>query len=254
MEHLEKLKLKKRILTSAISLSTLLSVTPISTLNVYANEEVSKVTEYNSIDENIIVDIYYYSIVYNLNKDVVLNIIKNMTANFNDSCWLNYNMLGLNIYENKEQAILSVIKNIHDNPEQYGSNKEEIKSELTYSDNKTAEEMVEKYSSIYNIPSEIVLSIMYSECGSNMNSHNYLSNNNPAGLGPHMHFENKEIGIIYFVNLLKEKYGCNINSTNEFFNKIASTYCSENKEHWLNMTNSHYNNITYQKVLIKNNI
>ena len=160
-------------------------------------------------------------------------------------------MIGFKTYENKKLAILDTIRDIHDNPERYGYTKEEIAGNYNSYNANSPEMMVEKYASIYDIPSEIPLAIMYSECGSEMDSHNYLVNNNPAGIGPNMHFENKEVGIIYFIDLLKNKYGCDNESTNDFFYLIAGNYC-ENKDHWISMTNSFYNDIKKQKVLKKN--
>ena len=253
MRQIEKLKLKKKFLTSAISLTTLLSITPIYKQNVYANEIDLDINyeQNNSCDDlNVVFDIFYYSSVYNLNRDIVLEIFKNKTYNFSDFGWTDYNMINYKMYENKDLAIIETIKDIKENPKNYGYEKSDIESDFIYEPVNTPEFMAEKYSNIYGIPFEIVLSIMYSECGKEMNSHNYLSNNNPAGIGPHMHFENKEIGIIYFINLLKSKYGCNENSTSEFFNLIARTY-SENPEHWVKLTTSHYNDILNQKVLIK---
>lgn len=247
MKQIEKLKLKKRILTSTIGLTTLLSLAPISTKEVSATELVNE----SCVENDALSDINYYCMVYNLNPELVIDIIKNRTYDFGDVAWGTYNMIGYNIYENKNQAILEVIKDIHDNPKHYGYTKEEIVLNYNYESLKSPEMMVEEYARIYNIPSEIPLAIMYSECGKEMNSHNYLVNNNPAGLGPHMRFENKEVGIIYFINLLKTKYGCNNNSTNEFFNKVAKTYCKDNPSHWVSMTNSFYNDIANQKVLVK---
>ena len=63
-----------------------------------------------------------------------------------------------------------------------------------------------------------------------------------AGLGPYMHFLNKEVGIIYFVNLLKNGYGCSIDSDESFLTRIASTYC-EVPDHWLSLSLPFYNNL-----------
>ena len=247
MKELEKLKLKKRILTSTIGLSTFLSLAPIH--NVRADEVVTY--EATTENTNVLADVNHYARVYNLKPELVTDIIKNGTYNFGEVAWGQYNMIGYKLYENKHQALLDVIKDIHDNPKHYGYTKEDITSEYNYESLKSPEAMVIEYSNIYNIPSEIPLSIMYSECGKEMNSHNYLVNNNPAGIGPHMRFENKEAGIIYFINLLKNKYGCTNESTNEFFNRVAKTYCKDNPSHWVSMTNSFYNDIANQKVLVR---
>lgn len=247
MKTIEKLKLKKKILTSTIALSTLLSLAPITSTKVSANE----LNSYeHASDANVLWDIYYYSILYNIKKDIAIDIFKKETNDFSAVAWGEYNMVGYKLYKNKKEAIIDTIKNISENPEHYGYTKEEIVGEYNYCDTYSPELMVEKYAEIYDIPSEIPLAIMYSECGKEMDSHNYLVNNNPAGIGPNMRFPNKEVGIIYFIDLLKNKYGCDNKSNKEFFKLVAGTYC-ENTDHWISMTNSFYNNIKEEKVLVK---
>lgn len=119
MKQIEKLKLKKRILTSTIGLTTLLSLAPISTKEVSATELVNE----SCVENDALSDINYYCMVYNLNPELVIDIIKNRTYDFGDVAWGTYNMIGYNIYENKNQGILEVIKDIHDNPKHYGYTK-----------------------------------------------------------------------------------------------------------------------------------
>ena len=140
----------------------------------------------------------------------------------------------------KEMLILTATRELY-----YSENcpYADAKTNKEYEITLTPEEMIEKYSDLFGINKNIALSIAYCECGSSMNSHNYLANNNTAGLGPHMYFENKEIGIIYFINLLKERYGCTKDSGIEFLNKIAGTYCAQ-PSHWLSLTTPYYNSIS----------
>ena len=102
--------------------------------------------------------------------------------------------------------------------------------------------MVEKYANLIGVNKEVAMSIVYTECGYSVNSSNYLNNNNPAGIGPHMHFLNKEVGIIYFIKMLKYSYGCNENSGSGFFPAVASTYC-EVPDHWISLCSGNYNSI-----------
>ncbi len=175
--------------------------------------------------------ITYYSNVFGLREDVVydhLDFLLNESEN-------NEEFLNMNA----DLKVITTCRDIYysdDYSEEFTSN------DKIYEVTLSPEEMVEKYSEIYGINKEVALSIVYCECGSDVNSYNYRVNNNPAGLGPSMYFENKEIGIIYFINLLKENYGCDKDSGTEFLRSIASTYC-EIPDHWLNLTIPFYNNI-----------
>ena len=135
-------------------------------------------------------------------------------------------------------AILDTIRNIYYNPEEYDLD-ESIRTNDIYETDMEIEEMIYKYASLYGINKEVALSIVYCECGTNVDSYNYLNNNNPAGIGPNMHFLSKEVGVIYFCNMLKNGYGCKKDSGEGFLNSIASTYC-EIPDHWLSLTLPNY--------------
>lgn len=169
----------------------------------------------------------YYSDVFGIEEKAIYDYIENKYKENEDEDYLNMS---------SEFQILNAARNL------YYSYDESIRTNIPYEPTLEIEEMVEKYSDLYDINKEVALSIVYCECGSDVDSYNYNVNNNPAGLGPYMYFENKEIGVIYFIDLLKYDYGCTRDSGTEFLSRIASTYC-ENPSHWLDLTTPFYYNL-----------
>lgn len=234
--------MKKNNIKEKILLLSYLALLGISTLNnnstVRADEVETTSEENNTVNnksnsfETYDDKINYFSNVFGINPASIYDYLDYMYNENND----NEDFLNMN----KDLQILTAARHIYYSDDYNDSftrtNKEyEVTMEI--------EEMVEMYSEIYEINKEVALSIVYCECGSNVNSYNYLNNNNPAGLGPYMHFENKEIGVIYFIDLLKNGYGCTKDSGKEFLSSIASTYC-EIPDHWLDLTIPFYNNLS----------
>ena len=174
-----------------------------------------------------------------------------ITRDFHSPGWQHGYCINNVFYKDKEFAILSTIRDIYNNPENYDLD-ESIRTNEIYETDMEIEEMVYKYSSLFEINKEVTLSIVYCECGTDVNSYNYRVNNNPAGIGPNMHFLNKEVGVIYLCNMLKNSYRCTKNSNENFLNSIASTYC-EIPDHWLDLTLPNYYNLQSDYLYYINN-
>lgn len=238
MKKIDRLK-KNLFLLSA------LSIIGLSKPTVYAKEDDTKITTNKDKECEKGTDyITYYSNVYGIKEEYIYDYLDYMlNENPNNEEFKNLST---------ELKVLEAVRYLY-----YESpyDKSIISTGKEYEVSLEPEEMVEKYADLYDINKEVALSIVYCECGSNVDSYNYLNNNNPAGLGPYMYFENKEIGIIYYINLLKNGYGCSKNSGKEFLQSIASTYC-EIPDHWLSLTIPFYNNICndyyYMKPELKN--
>ena len=185
--------------------------------------------------------IKYYSNVFNLKYGKIKDKLYELTDNFNSKEWTYGFVINGRGYETKEEAIFKTIYNIYNNPEDFNLDRDEITSENNYTPELSAEEMISKYSKLFHINRDIALAIAYTECGSSMASANYLDNNNPAGLGPHMYFMNKEYGIIYFCNMLRNNCGCNEYSGTDFLNGVAPSYCPPG-DSWLALSIPFYNN------------
>lgn len=233
------LKLKKNLLITSLILGT--SFTGINTnkINSYAME-----TSINK-EDNRLYDldemINYYCKVFSLKEDVVKDKLYDMTNDFHSAGWKHGYCINNIFYDNMEFAILNTIRDIYYNPENFDLD-DSIRTNEIYETDMEIEEMIYKYSSLYGINKEVALSIVYCECGTDVNSSNYRNNNNPAGIGPNMHFLNKEVGVIYFCNMLKNNYHCTKDSNESFLNGIASTYC-EIPGHWLDLTLPSYYNL-----------
>ena len=221
------LKLKKNLVR--LGLISALSTAPIiSNINAYAKEGTVETKE-NQIDDeyNEIANyISYYSNVFGIKEEIIYDKLDNILFESEEEIELN------------ELLILNTTRDIYYNQSAYGN----CRKEGIYEPTLSPEEMARKYSELCGINKTVALSIMYTECGSTMASDNYLSNNNPAGIGPFMYFENKEIGIIYFVNMLKNGYGCTEDSGYAFLDQIGPTYCDES---WINLSGAFYNTLAY---------
>jgi len=244
---MNKIEMKKNIYRMMLAALISAGASELSTTSVQAQEiegvTIDEVSE-DAEEINTTYLINYYSRVFNLNEELVYNYISDATQSFTLMTWEDYNVIKAKSYDSKELSILMTIRDMYYNPEDYGFTKEELKNDVTYEVGLEPEEMVEKYCELFNINKNIALAIVYTECGTQVDSYNYRVNNNPAGLGPHMKFENKEIGIIYFVNLLKESYGCTLESDTEFLKKIAKTYSGNETSHWLSLSLPLYDDVS----------
>ena len=68
--------------------------------------------------------------IYEINEEVVVSKLKEITGNFNNYNWnQNYGVYE-NKYENEELAILSTVRDISKNPEKYNLTKEELAEQV----------------------------------------------------------------------------------------------------------------------------
>ena len=234
------LNLKKNLLITSLIFGTSIAGINSNKIDSYAKNNTSINKEDNriySIDDAI----SYYSKVFCLDEKIIKDKLYDMTNNFHSAGWKHGYCINNTFYDSIEYAILSTIRDIYNNPEEFDLD-DSIRTNEVYEPDMEIEEMIYKYSNIYGINKEVALSIVYCECGTDVNSSNYRNNNNPAGIGPSMKFLNKEVGVIYFCNMLKNNYHCKEDSGEEFLNAIASTYC-EIPGHWLNLTLPNYHKL-----------
>ena len=272
MNKLELLKLKKSLLTSLLIATTAFETFTFSSKDVKASEvndvveiDVSdfditpvdsndNMNDFEIIDcavqevtidketQNVLEMVDYYSMVYDLDSNKVLEKLIELTNEFKDSGWKFANTINDIDYDSKEEAIILTIRDMSLNPKNYGfESKNEIASDTKYVSEMSPEEINAKYADIFGVNKEISMSICYAECGPAMNSHKFRTANNPAGLGD-MKFTNVETAYIYFINLLKTSYGLTKDSDVSFFGRVASKYC-ELPEHWISLTTPHYYNL-----------
>ena len=251
MNKLELLKLKKKLLTSALITTTTLEAIGLGSKEVNAThlkvENIPiayalKDVELDKSEEELIA---YYSNVYGLNYDKTYEIIYNLTKGFDNYAWDTFSLLDGKIYDRKENAIIAICNDIRHNPKNYGlESLNDIKEDVVETD-MSFEELVEKHSDLQYINKVIPATIGHVECGSDMNSSLYRRQNNCGGFrtqSGYMSFPSREAGVIYLVNLLKDSYGCTIDSDKSFLNRIAAKYC-EIPDHWISLAYPFYNNI-----------
>lgn len=211
-------------------------------------------------EENIEGYINHYADVYEINREVVYNKIAELTNDFKDYPWTHLFMINGVSYKNTEQAILYTVRDIYRNPSNYNLESEDLKRDVEYETDTYCEDLVLKYCDLLDVNKEVAMAICYAECGSNLNSYNYINNHNPAGIGPYNYYKNIEHGVIEYIFLLKNGYGCTLDTNSSFFYTMGPIYCTEGYENWISMTNSYYNNLLvdyyyyaynrgYQKVL-----
>ena len=275
MNKLDLLKLKKSLLTSLLIATTALETLTLGSKNVKASEindvieiDVSDfdITPVDSVDssddmtdfeiidcavqevtidketQDVLEMVDYYSMIYDLDSNIILNKLVELTNEFKNPAWKYANDINGIEYDSKEEAIILTIRDISLHPQSYGfENKSSIASETKYESPLSPEEINAKYADIFGVNKEVSMSICYAECGPAMNSHKFRTANNPAGLGD-MVFANKEVAYVYYINLLKTSYGCTRNSDVSFFSRVASKYC-ELPEHWISLTTPHYYNL-----------
>ena len=232
---MNKIEMKKRILRTMLATTLSLGVISSYSQDVYAE---TTYTEKNTINDlnQVSAPLLKYCTIFNLDYNKVYPLL--VQYSLSDT-----NVNGIQ-YGSSEEAILSFVYDIYFNSKQYGISRNDIINPISnYEMTSSLEETILRYSNLLGIDYEIALSISYAECGVEADSHNYLVNNNPAGIGPHMKFANKEVGIIYYCFMLKNKYNLTPKNDENFFGKVANIYCKENPKHWINLTNGIYSNV-----------
>lgn len=237
LEKLKKLNNKLKILAALTTIGVGALNSNVNTYamdNNYKIEAEEDMTTSNKYLNPKTMDEYieYFSNVYGIKEELIYDRLDYMfNENTENEEFMDMN-LGL--------KVLTVTRDIYKD----NNISDEIKKTgKTYEVNLTPEELTAFYEPIIGVNKEVALSIEYTECGNDMASSNFLNNNNPAGMGPNNHYENKEIGIITFMFMLKgSPYNCTLDSGIEFFPSVASTYC-ELPDHWISLCTGHYNDI-----------
>lgn len=227
-------------------------VTPTPQAYIVDRTEENKFNERNNIMNPTSVEsaISLYSDIFEVDSSITGPIVYNL-INENQDDFYNNNILNGTEYENMHEAVFFTILDIVYNPGKYDLNGESIRTYKTFETELTAEELTYIFSDYFDINPFFAMSIEYTECGSNMDSYDWIYNNNPAGIGPHNQFRNKATGIIYLCYLLKNNYNIDINSDIDDLNNMASTYCTSQTQNWINLTNEFYNELTENGLLYK---
>lgn len=203
----------------------------------------------NNIGEPDNVDdaIKLYSNIFEVKKGVIDPIIYEKIYN-NPNFYEDYTIDGVT-YPNLHEAIFFQVLDIVYHPGKYGYNNEELRSYIDWETDLSAEEMTFIFSEYFDINPFLAQAIEYTECGTGMNSSDYLEKNNPAGIGPHNTFRNKATGIIYLCYILSENYNITKSSDKEDLYRIAGKYCTDGTENWINNSTEFYDTTTQNGLL-----
>ena len=210
-------------------------------LKLYAKESSYSIEQDNEdyLEDEELVE--KYANIYHMNSKVIQEKFRSLTGNYQSILWRNSCMIDNTEYSNRELAILSTVRKIYFNPEEYGLTYEDIKSDKVYETDKCHEDLIWDYSNIIGVNKEVALAISLYECGPALDSYNYLSNHNPAGLGPFNYYLNTEEGIIEYLFILKNGYGIDEYSDSSVFSYMESSYCGDGSD-WASPVSSMYYN------------
>ena len=192
--------------------------------------------------ENVDDAIKLYSSIFEVKKGVIDPIIYEKIYN-NPNFYEDFTIDGVS-YPNLHEAIFFQVLDIVYHPGKYGYNNEELRSYIDWETDLSAEEMTAIFSEYFDVNQFFVQAIEYTECGTGMNSTDYLERNNPAGIGPHNTFRNKATGIIYLCYILSENYNITKESGLDDLLRISGKYCTDGTENWINNSSEFYNTLT----------
>ena len=236
--NMDKYKAKKTLIISLTAAGLTFGVFTINPITVQATNEAYAV-EYELPYEDFRLLKKYtniFCIDYDFAKATLYNYLDDKT---------DFKVINGVKYRDEEVALLTFVYQLAYKPKELGLTKNDIVRDVTEYDMQFShEEFIYYYANILNIDPDVALSISYAECGTDMGSTNWKKNNNPAGLGPFMKFDNKAQGDLYYLFLLKRSYNLSRIADDEFFNKIAKTYCPGNPDHWIGLTKGIYSNVS----------
>lgn len=128
-----------------------------------------------------------YSSIYGLNKDKVYQILSDMTDNFTSELYLEHNVIEKSSPRNKsitsnskEMSFLLAIRNIYQNPEQYGTTLDEIKEDNLYESNQNYAKQIEYFSKLIGVDTSLNYAICQASCG--FKSPMFIVKNNPTSI------------------------------------------------------------------------
>ena len=216
---MNKLNIRKKLQIYALTGCMILSPMNINK-TVYAKENTS--IEKNDEKSSQLFDLCEkYGQIYSIKPEILLDYIEYKTNTYTDL-----------IDDNWEKTVIYYAQELYyDSKDNYYY--EKITTNIPYEVELSPEELVEKYSEILESNKYIAMAIGYAECLRPIEEDwNYKTNGNIGGISYPSHFENAEIGIIYYIIMLKDNYGVNEDSDESILSNIASTYCPPNAYNW----------------------
>ena len=238
--------------------------------NVQTNEESENITEEIANEDgteyplNIVGDlpldftsvdqmITFYSTVFQVREDIASDIINSQIDQNYEAFYENNTLNGVE-YNSREEAILRTIRDIFSYPENYNLTREEIHTEEYDLTEYSPEELLYKFAHVLGVNPYVALSVAYSEAGRGLNSYNFLTNYNVAGLHPrrgytrptnrngYIIYQNPADGLCDYCIILHDYFYVEATDGIDRINTMSRSY-SECPSHWRNLVTSNYYNL-----------
>lgn len=222
---MKKLKITEK--AKILALITTMVLTPITSNNkVYANNiemETSIDNEFTNEDIDFTEFIETLSQIYGYHAETLYDYVDFRTNGYSEL-----------VDKNWSCTILKCAKDLYEESRKEGYY-DSIATDEEYTVTLPPEQLVEKYAEIVGVNKYIAMAIAYTECKEPISTDwNYRTNGNIAGIGGDMHFKNAEVGIIYYMFMLRDNYGVNENSDDSILSSMAHIYCPPNANAWEN--------------------
>lgn len=176
-----------------------------------------------------------YSKVFELNSDIVKDIINDKTNYLTDDEALSEFYPDYLENGNMTAAIINYIRDISFHPEDYGYSSNEINSGVDFETDLTPEEQLVILCDIYEVNPYSALGIMIAEWGHpgnrNENTYNVFSWDGAS------HKQNRTVAMIVGIYGLKSKYHLDVDTGRDEIINMASIYCPPNADNWASMVN-----------------
>lgn len=186
------------------SLSSNNKGTPLAYEDEVANDEKQEIKEI----------IRKYCDIYNVNYDIVYDLLVNMTDNFSSDDFYEGRIDGIRCKgadveaDSDEELLIYAIRHIKQLPEEFGLNKDDLYVDSNYDDNKDYFAEIKYYSRVFGLDECLIAAIVQSETGFDSDLFNNI--NNPAGLRVSKDewwaFDNKAQGFIELCLEIRKYY------------------------------------------------
>lgn len=197
--------------------------------------------------------ITFYSTVFQVREDIASNIINSQIDQNYDAFYENNTLNGVE-YRSQEEAVLRTIRDIFSYPENYNLTREQIHTEEYDLNDYSPEELLYKFSHVLGVNPYIALSVAYSEAGRGLDSYNFLTNYNVAGLHPrrgytrptnrngYIIYQNPADGLCDYCIILHDYFYVEATDGIDRINTMSRSY-SECPSHWRNLVTTNYYNL-----------
>lgn len=176
--------------------------------------------------------------VYELDPSIVKAIIYSKTKFLSSEEVLNEYYEGYTEDGNFTRAIICFIRDIYENPDNYGLTSSDIKSNIDFETELTPEEQVVILCDIFDVNPFVAEAIMLCEWGHPGNRNK--DTKNVFGWSGANKTPNRTVSMIMAISGLNTNYGITKESGKDEIDDMASTYCPPNTANWKSMVKYNY--------------